>query len=598
MAKIAAIAKKNLLIKVTLCAFLVALCLVIVSYYSQYSRTSMQMTPAEPAELVAYELIEVPISTQQPVNDIQQQTLQALFAAELAMKQQQYQRALAYFQQAAQLSQNADIARRATYIALLYNNEEVAIGLAKIWADADKKDIDAQQVMLTLLIQSNQTNALTPYFLRILTQPREQATTSLLDLDGQLTQQADKYRYFTALQQLAQQHPQNASLQLALSYVAMQTKQSQIALRAIQRANALHPHWLLGITLQTDMLIALKRQQQALDFLAKQLATQPNNNKLRLAYAQTLIKLGNFKRAHKQLLHLSKAKDKNIQAIAYINLARAALFNNHVKSAKNYLKKARNNSQHAAVALLMLGQIAEIENQYDVAIKWYKQISPGEHYLESRLRIAQLQALQGNTEQALHTLERITARNLSQAKAVLHTQAIIEFGTSQYANALNTLDRALAMIPFDTDLLYLHALCAEKLGDSATFQKDLRNVIAQDPNHVNALNTLGYVLSQDREHYQEALHYITRAFALAPNDPSVLDSMGWIQYRLGHMQQALQYLERAFKLNPDSEIAAHLGEVLWVSGDKQQAQHIWQRALKKTPNNPTLLETIKQYQKN
>jgi tetratricopeptide (TPR) repeat protein len=163
--------------------------------------------------------------------------------------------------------------------------------------------------------------------------------------------------------------------------------------------------------------------------------------------------------------------------------------------------------------------------------------------------------------------------------------------------AMKVLDDALAQLPGDNDLLYARSLMAEKLGRIDQSEADLKQILASDPDNVQALNALGYTLADRTTRYKEALGYIQRALELSPDEPAILDSMGWVQYRLGNMEQAINFLRRAYKLDADPEVAAHLGEVLWVSGDRSAANQVWDKALKKDPKSKPLLDTVKRFRK-
>ena len=152
-------------------------------------------------------------------------------------------------------------------------------------------------------------------------------------------------------------------------------------------------------------------------------------------------------------------------------------------------------------------------------------------------------------------------------------------------------------MPDNADLLYDRALAAEKIGKSDIMEKDLRKLIQLKPDHAHAYNALGYGLAEHSNRLPEALELIEKAIALSPNDPYIMDSLGWVHYRMGNLNQGLSYLRQAFGMNPDPEIAAHLGEVLWVQGIKEEAKDVWQSALRNHPDNEVLISTMKRFMK-
>ena len=186
-------------------------------------------------------------------------------------------------------------------------------------------------------------------------------------------------------------------------------------------------------------------------------------------------------------------------------------------------------------------------------------------------------------------------KNQPEAVRVYRSEAEILVRKDRLMDAMSVYDVALQEFPENNDLLYARAMLAEKLNMLDVLERDLRDVLSREPNNADALNALGYTLADRTDRYEEALEFIKRAYELKPDDHYIVDSMGWIMYRLGRHDEALKYLRRAMELNNDSEIAAHLGEVLWVMGDETAAREIWDTALETTPEDKRLLDVIKRF---
>jgi tetratricopeptide (TPR) repeat protein len=178
---------------------------------------------------------------------------------------------------------------------------------------------------------------------------------------------------------------------------------------------------------------------------------------------------------------------------------------------------------------------------------------------------------------------------------IAEAQLLRESGA--YQKAFRVLSNGLDKFPDSPDLLYDRALAAEKIGKTDIMEKDLRKLIQLKPDHAHAYNALGYGLAEHSNRLKEALELIEKAIQLSPHDPYIMDSLGWVHYRMGNLNQGLSFLRQAFGMNPDPEIAAHLGEVLWVQGTKDEAKEIWQSALKEHPGNEALLSTMKKFMK-
>lgn len=187
------------------------------------------------------------------------------------------------------------------------------------------------------------------------------------------------------------------------------------------------------------------------------------------------------------------------------------------------------------------------------------------------------------------------SRNVKEAVRVYRAEAEILTNADRLNEAIEVYSLALDEFPENSDLLYARAMLAEKLDRLDVLEADLRSILSREPNNAEALNALGYTLADRTDRYDEALELIKQALALQPDDYYIVDSMGWVMYRMGRHQESIEHLRRAMTLSDDSEIAAHLGEVLWVTGDKQEAQEIWNTALESTPDDERLLDVIKRF---
>ena len=277
-----------------------------------------------------------------------------------------------------------------------------------------------------------------------------------------------------------------------------------------------------------------------------------------------------------------------------LSLGVVAIELNHMDSAEKYFLELNHlNRGFEAESSYYLGRIAEdFRKDPDRAIKWYNEVDRGEHYLESQIRIAFLLAKKGDVEQARGQLSAITPRGPGQRMRIYLADGQILRNAGRVQEAIGVFTAGLEELPDNTDLLYARAMSEDKLGQMKPMEKDLRKILSQEPDNVDALNALGYSLADRTTRYDEALKLIQRAMELRPNNYFILDSMGWVNYRLGHYQEAVNYLRRALDMSSDSEIAAHLTEVLWVMGDKDGARAVWDKALKVAPGNKALLDVM------
>jgi Flp pilus assembly protein TadD len=241
----------------------------------------------------------------------------------------------------------------------------------------------------------------------------------------------------------------------------------------------------------------------------------------------------------------------------------------------------------------LLGQIAEEQKQWPRAIQWYKQIDEGDQVLAARMRIAQVVAKQGKLDEARKYLKSVKAESPAEQVQLIVAEAQLLREANRNRDAFDMLDQALKKDPDQPELLYDFALTAEKLERFDLLEAKLRKLIQVRPDHAHAYNALGYSFAERNLRLPEAQKLIEQALQLAPEDNFIIDSLGWVLYRQGDLKGAARELRRAYGGRPDAEIGAHLGEVLWVMGERAEADKVWREALDTSPENETLLKTIK-----
>jgi tetratricopeptide (TPR) repeat protein len=239
--------------------------------------------------------------------------------------------------------------------------------------------------------------------------------------------------------------------------------------------------------------------------------------------------------------------------------------------------------------------VAEQQKRFEDAISAYSEVDSAEHHFEAQTRMGIVLAAQGKLDQARAHLHALLPKNEAQKVQLALAEEQILRDARRYSDAFEVLTRVLGDLPDNADLLYARALVAEKLNKIDVAEKDLRRILKKDPKNANALNALGYTLADRTTRYQEALGFIEQALTQKPDDPFILDSMGWVQYRLGNHVEAVKYLRAALDKRADAEIAAHLGEVLWVMGDRTGAELVWRGALKHAPDSEVLLGVINKF---
>jgi tetratricopeptide (TPR) repeat protein len=243
-----------------------------------------------------------------------------------------------------------------------------------------------------------------------------------------------------------------------------------------------------------------------------------------------------------------------------------------------------------------LGRIAQHQKDLKTALTHYQTMTAGREFLAAQNGIVQIHMVNDNPEAALDHIRDMRIKDIKHRQAYFLMEVDLLNRRHQYKESLTVLDEALTVYADNTDLRYSRAMVSEKLGDIAQLEKDLAYIIAKNPKNATALNALGYTLADHTERLDEALTLIQAAQALSPKDPAIMDSLGWVYYRMGRTDESLKLLENAYKVFPDPEVAAHLGEVLWQTGQHDKARDIWQEGLKKQPTSKIINDTLDRLQ--
>lgn len=266
-----------------------------------------------------------------------------------------------------------------------------------------------------------------------------------------------------------------------------------------------------------------------------------------------------------------------------------------------YTSRAGTKPDSIATIIFHLGLIAEVEKELNTALSWYKKVDKGLYRLDAQIRIAAILAEQGNSDKALEHLHNVSVGNDKDKFRLVKFEADLLAWQKRYDEAMAIYNRLIEANPDNPDLFFNRATLADTMGNFEQYEKDLRRILEINPKHINALNSLGHTLADRTTRYQEAYDLLKQAKDLEPENPFVLDSFGWVLYKMGNYEESLENLRKAYAktdaLTPEAaaEIAAHLGEVLWASGNKAEAKAVFEKALQDFPENEKLKETVKRF---
>ena len=518
--------------------------------------------------------------------------------------------ARAYYE-AARESGNAVLARRATEIALAARQRSLALDAARMWARLDP-DADRPKQLVAALASGNASRALElgtettatraelEKALAKAAQSPENLAAAFLDLNRLVAHGMDRVAAFRLVADLAQPYPGVAEAHFAVALAGYATGLTDRAVVTASRdeveaALKLKPDWDRAALLKGEIL-GKDSPSTAIAWLESFRATHPESKAVAGALAQRYIGEKRFAEARAVFEALRKSDPEN-RDLAF-GLAAIAIQMKDWATAESLLLELKGVGYgENAIVEWYLAQVAEDTGRYQIAFERYQAVPEGERGWIARLRAAAMLGKLNRLSEARKFLAELPAVSIEQRVQVRQADAQLLRDAGDYAAAYAVLERGLTDFPEDTDLLYDLAMVAEKLDKLDVVERNLSRVIELKPDNPHALNSLGYTLVDRTARVAEGYALIEKAHRLAPDDPFILDSMGWANYRLGRFGEAEDYLRRAMAQRPDAEIAAHLGEVLWAKGERDGARAIWRSQLKASPDNAVLLETIRRLER-
>jgi tetratricopeptide (TPR) repeat protein len=485
------------------------------------------------------------------------------------------------------------IAKRAAEVALYARMPGAAIDAAKIWYETEPSSMQALQTLTSLLINGKRHEEALPYLQRLFVADGSNAADGFLQLSRLLANSQDKALNLKLVQQLAEPYPQLAQAHFAVAQAAIAAEQAELALTGIRAASRLKPDWDLPVLLEAQLL---QRQSNAsaLKRLAAFLERYPKSREVRMSYARVLVAERLLAEARVEFQTLSKDFPDNVDVVFAVGVLSLQL-QDYALAEANFKRLLLLPFRDKNTARMYLGQIAEEQKNYPEALRWYDEVTGGEQHFRAQIRHALVLSKQGQLDAARAYLRQIGASSDQARVQLLLTEAQLLRDANRPREAFDLIGNALERTPDQPELLYDYAMLAEKLDRVDLLETNLKKLISLQPDHAHAYNALGYSLADRNLRLPEAQQLIEKAQQLAPDDPFITDSMGWVMYRMGKHQQALEFLRKAYAARPDAEIAAHLGEVLWVAGEQREAEKIWIEAVKKTPDNEALNSTIKRF---
>lgn len=516
-----------------------------------------------------------------------------IMAGEMAAARNEPGLAAAEFLAALRKVDDPALAARATGLAFTAGSANLVQQAAQRWLELDANNMDPREVLLAMDLQRNEAEGAYTQAKAIVEGHGGGRDEGFRHVGVLMVQQPGKNETALAvLDRLTAEYPKESGAYYATALLALRQDQVSTAETAIRKAVELNPDSRENVLLLVGVLVRagkLDESDSRIEALTKKHPKESAD--MRMAYAKLLVESQQRDRARQQVERILKADSKNKDA--RYALAVFQLNDNELDAARKQFELLSKDIDRGPDARFQLGRIAELQKRYDDALGLYDSVSSGPQALDAAVRRAAVLARLGRIGEARETLRRVRDQFPPLRERLMLAEGEMLLTAGRREEALAAYNEGLRELPGNDDLLYGRSLVFDQLDRPSDAEADLRSILKAKPDDARALNALGYMLSNGKkDRLPEARDLIEKAMKLEPEDPAIIDSLGWINFKLGKAETAKDLLVKAHGITPDPEIAAHLGEVLWTLGQRDQAKAVWSDALKGSPDHEVLKETI------
>jgi len=522
-----------------------------------------------------------------PERAFPEDALYPLLVAEFALRRKAYDVALDNYMELAPKLRDKGISAHTTHLGQYMQRESEALAAVRLWVELEPTHAEANHTLGNLLIRKGDSLGALEHLAAAQRNGASVHFPSTLSGIRSL-QDTQKEQLLRGIDALASEFPDNEKLALTQALGRAEVRQPDVALNHLTRLFELNPNNTRGMVLEAKLL-AEQDAEAPLARIEQALANDGENSELRLQYARLLTQT-DIEKARGQFEILSANSPRDGDLLFSLALLNREL--NDPLAAAAYLRQVLALDQRVDEANYYLGRISEDRGDETEALAHYMRVEDSNQFMPANNRIGKLLLAAGEKDRSLAWFEQQRQENPSRTEPLYALEAELLSSAGDHQRAMALLDSALTKKPGSASLRYARAMLREKTDDLSGVERDLRQILEEEPENTTALNALGYILADRTDRLSEAQSLISRALQLQPNEPAILDSMGWVLFRQGRHEESLDFLRRAYAEFPDPEVAAHLGEVLWTTGSEKEAIKIWQDAALIDPDHKILRGTL------
>jgi tetratricopeptide (TPR) repeat protein len=511
-----------------------------------------------------------------------------LLSAEIAGQRGHYDIAYQGYMEAARRVKDPKPAERAAMIAMYMKDNKKLNRALNLWLKNDPDNPTARKLAALTALRAQDKPASLEHLNKILAIDPADFENTVLELATALQEEGKADFLYDVLESISANNPKQSTVLYVQSLLAMQMKKQDVAEHKIRQALMIQPDWDKALIFQAQIAALSGDMNKAAELLRNASAKYPDNDKISKMYAQVLIKKADYETAVEVYQKLVARNPEDVESQFALGLLYFQL--DRDDKSEEIFTRLLEQPKWRYQASFYLGKLEEKHENVQKALEWYDKVTEGPFEFEASLSAVSLLIKDKQYGEVAPRLKIMEERFPKQGVRIRLLQAEMLSHQKRYEDAFKLLTDFLTQFPGDKDILYTRALTAERLGRMDILEADLKKILATNPNSAEALNALGYSLLDYPDRYAEAEKYLIKALTLQPDEPVIMDSYGWLQFKLGKPAKALIYLEQAYAKQPENEIAAHLAEVLWALDRKDEARKLFNKAFKKAPEDEYLLD--------